>query len=108
MQSFRNPWWPLITTTVPVAILYYIFREAVVLVADQLSATQVTAWTFVAASCAFIGLLHTGYVLWHQVNGHELDRQYGLITVSAYALFLLIFCCGGRERSPEDVAGSFW
>jgi hypothetical protein len=106
MQSFRNPWWPLITTTVPVVILYYIFREAVVLVADQLSATQVTAWTFVAASCAFIGLLHTGYVLWHQVNGHELNRQYGLITVGAYAFFLLIFCCGSSERIPEDVQGS--
>lgn len=106
MQHFRNPWWPLITTTLPVAILCYVFSEAVGLVVDQLSAAQLRGWWWVALSCGSIWAMQTAYALRYQVKGRVLDRQFGLVTIAAYSLFLLLCCCGSSERIPDNVQGS--
>lgn len=106
MHNFRNPWWPLITTTIPVAILCYIFREAVGLVTDQLSMAQVSAWKSVGVSCASLWILHTIYAAFYQSGYRALDRRYGLSTIAVYAIFLLVCFCGSRERIPEDIQGS--
>ncbi len=106
MHHFRNPWWPLITTTLPVAILYYIFREAVGLVTDQLSVAQINGWKAVGVSCVAIGVLHTIYAASYQFGHRALDRQYGLSTLIAYAIFLLVCFCGSSGRIPEDIQGS--
>lgn len=106
MHHFRNPWWPLITTTLPVAFLYYIFSEAVALVALQFSAAQTMSWRIVGVSCAILWVLHTGYALRYQFGGRKLDRRYGLTTLVTFTLFLLLCCCGSSGRIPEDVQGS--
>ena len=106
MHHFRNPWWPLITTTLPVAFLYYVFSEAVTLVAYQFSAEQTASWRIVGVSCALLWLFHAFYTLRYQYYGRELDRRYGLVVMITFALLLVLCCCGSSGRIPEDVQGS--
>lgn len=106
MHHFRNPWWPLITTTLPVAFLYYIFSEAVALVAYQFSVAQTMSWRIMGVSCAILWLFHTSYALRYQYRGRELDRQYALTTIVTFTLFLLLCCWGSSGRIPEDIQGS--
>jgi len=106
MHHFRNPWWPLIATIIPVAVLYYVFQEAVVLVTHQLSDEQRTAWTFLAVACACLWVVHSACTFRHVLSRRALGTTYGIVTMGVYALFLFLCCSGNSERIPDDIQGS--
>ncbi|HEY8510580.1 MAG TPA: hypothetical protein VIL31_01400 [Cyclobacteriaceae bacterium] len=101
MSNARSPWWPLVITTLPAAILLYINWEAVGLIADQLPARLHVEWVLTGAVLVIIWLTHTGYsirYLWHY---RKLDRSYALFTIWSYTLALLVYSRAGCENIPD-------
>jgi hypothetical protein len=103
MSNARSSWWPLVITLLPAAILFYINREAVGLIMDQLPARLYVEWILTGTVLVVIWLTHAGYSVQYLWNRRKLDRSYALFTIWSYTLALLVYSRAGYENIPETI-----
>jgi hypothetical protein len=63
MRTFRNPWWLIVISIIPVAILFWIFLGAFQMIEGLLSSDNISAWIIFGSMLGTLWSVHLSYTV---------------------------------------------
>lgn len=91
MTNFKNPRWLLLISTLPVAVLFWIFWGTYDLIKSQLSQESIYDWRWLGATLAILWLSHTCYTACMILRKRTLGLTYAIVSFCLYVPFLYLY-----------------
>lgn len=104
MQDFRNPWWLIVITIIPIAILFWIFLGAFQMIESSLSGNNISVWILFGCMLGVIWTSHFIYTIILIRRKKALDKAYGLATILVYSSFIYLCLRDHGILIPEKIA----
>ena len=97
MQTWRNPWWILLSGVFPVGILLALAGQIFYIISPQLSADEISNWYFLGSSLIALFLGQLGYFLYLRFYQKETNICYTLSVFFVYLIWLFVYVATSYE-----------
>ncbi|NJM24734.1 MAG: MSEP-CTERM sorting domain-containing protein, partial [Bacteroidia bacterium] len=95
----------LLVSTLPVAVLFWIFWGTYDLIESQLSEKSIHDWLWLGGALATLWLAHSGYALFMIVKKRKLGLTYALVAFGLYVPFLYLYSMTYDSIIPAHIPG---
>ena len=103
MQTWRNPWWILLSGVFPVGILLALAGQIFYIISPQLSADEISNWYFLGSSLIALFLGQLGYFLYLRFYQKETNIWYTLSVFFVYLIWLFVYVATSATLVSSDI-----